>query len=75
MRDVEQIAQDFQRHLVEKSKASSEEVLFQWYEALWDCLTKVTDAEKKLLAFDCEPFEELRLVAVCWSCCYSCSTL
>ena len=68
VRDVEQISQDFQRHLVEKAKPCSEEMLFEWYEALWDCLAKVTDAEKKLLAFDCEPFEELRLVVVPLAC-------
>ena len=62
---VEQIVQEFQKRLVEKCDAASEEDLFKWHELAWDCLGKVVDVESKLLAFDCEPYEELRSVLVC----------
>ena len=62
VKGIEQLLQEFQQHLVGKRKASSADQLSEWYDALWDCLAKVTDAEGKLLAFDCEPYEELRLV-------------
>ena len=61
---VEQLLQEFQQHLVKKGKTSSKDQLFVWYEGLWGFLAEVADAEGKLLAFDCEPYEELRWVVV-----------
>ena len=63
-KEVQQCLQEFQEHLVQKRNASNIDQLFEWYKAAWDCSAKVSNAEKKLLAFDCEPCEELRLVVL-----------
>lgn len=60
VKDVDQLLQGFQQYVAEKGKAISPGQLFRWYEASWDGLAKLVEAEGKLLAFDCEPFEELR---------------
>ena len=57
---VEQLRQELLQHLKGKKKKQSGTQLFTWYDKLWDHLAKVVDAEMKLLAFDCEPYEELR---------------
>jgi hypothetical protein len=57
---VEQLMQGLQQHLVGKGKTRNQEQLFTWYERLWELLARVTEEEGKLLAFDCEPYEEMR---------------
>ena len=62
MKVVEENQQAFDEHVARKEDGGSMDDLFGWYDILWDCMTNVTNAERKLLAFDCEPYEELRFV-------------
>lgn len=62
VQEVDQILENFQKHLEKRSQVETAQKLIEWYEKLDNLLTKVNDAERKLLEFDCEPFEELRFV-------------
>lgn len=61
-KEVEQAQQKFQQHMTEKSHIEDANKLMNWYEQCNDLLSNVQEVEKKLLEFDCEPFEELRFV-------------
>lgn len=64
VREVAQVVQNLEQHLEDKGeRETAGERLFEWYEKLNDLLTEVNDAERKLLGFDCEPYEELRDIA------------
>ena len=60
-KDVKQILQNFELHVEERPlEGCTTYDLFKWYDKVDDLLVKVNETERKLLEFDCEPYEELR---------------
>ncbi|XP_046864225.1 junction-mediating and -regulatory protein-like [Xenia sp. Carnegie-2017] len=60
LKEVQYCSGIFQNHLVEKEEMKNVDALFAWYEKLWCHLNESSEAERKLLTFDIEPYEELR---------------
>ena len=60
--EIEKTLQNFEQYMTEKTCIESTEKLITWYNTLDDVLEKIQEAERALLQFDCDPYEELRLV-------------